>query len=628
MRKSRSAGTVLKTVLSGWLSNDPKITGICTAVSAVSLVLSLSGILRTRLPFDIAFAAVVLSGVPIVTGAVRALVIRHDIKADLLVSMALLSSIAIQEYFAAGEVALIMQIGSLLEDYTADRAGRGIEKLIRMTPRTARVRRGEADVVIPAEEVEVGDLVTVLAGETIPADGVLLSGEAAVDESAMTGEPIPSDKAAGDPLISGTVSCNGTFRMRVLKTCSDSSLQRMILLARQADAEKAPIVSLADRWAGWMVAAALGCAILAFACSGEPVRAVTVLVVFCPCAFVLATPTAVAAAIGNLTGYGVLVRSGEALQRFSAVDSVAFDKTGTLTEGRPSVVHVESFRTDTDETAVLRLFAAAEQCSEHPLGKAIMEKCGELQITVPPADGFRVLPGQGMEARTGGRTVLAGRSSMLPLTEEEKARTAVFSGQGAAVICVSADGEPYGFAALSDRLRTDSGSAVRKLQEMHIRTVLLTGDSQPAAAYAAAETGIREYRAGLLPEDKLKELRAMSDAGARVCMTGDGINDALAISAAYAGVAMGGIGSDIAVESADAVLVSDEIDRIPYLLKVSRKAMTKIRQNIILSMMINFTAVLLSVLGVLNPVSGAIVHNCGSVLVVVNAAFLLNMKDK
>lgn len=628
MKNSRSDDPALRTVFIGWLSNDAKITGICTAVSAVSLALSLSGILRTRLPFDIAFAAIILSGVPIVTGAVRALVLRHDIKADLLVSMALLSSIAIHEYFAAGEVALIMQIGSLLEDYTADKAGRGIEKLIRLTPRTARVRRGESDAVIPAEEVVVGDLVTVLAGETIPADGVLLSGEAAVDESAMTGEAIPVDKAPGDPLISGTVSTAGTFRMQVQKACSDSTLQRMILLARQADAEKAPIVSLADRWAGWMVAAALGCAILAFACSGEAVRAVTVLVVFCPCAFVLATPTAVAAAIGNLTGYGVLVRSGEALQRFASVDSVAFDKTGTLTEGRPSVIHVESFRADLDETAVLRMLAAVEQRSEHPLGKAVMEKCRELQIAAPPADDFRVLPGQGIQARTEGRIVLAGRSSLLPLTEDEASRLAVFSGRGAAVITLFADGAPCGFAALSDKLREDSRYAVQKLQEMHIQTVLLTGDSRPAAGYIAAETGIPEYHAGLLPEDKLQALRDMSEAGSHVCMAGDGINDALALSSAYAGVAMGGIGSDIAVESADAVLVSDEISRIPYLLKVSGKAMTKIRQNIILSMMINFTAVLLSFLGILNPVSGAIVHNCGSVLVVVNAAFLLNMKDE
>ncbi|WP_312104015.1 heavy metal translocating P-type ATPase [Pygmaiobacter massiliensis] len=615
-----------------WLENEPKPTIICVAISVVSLVLSLGGWLKAVIPIDIAWIAIVLCGIPIIVGAGVALITEHNIKADLLVSLALIASVITGEFFAAGEVALIMQIGSLLEDFTANRARKGIESLIKLSPKTARVKKDGVSTLIPVEEVSVGDILTVLAGETIPVDGVLISGETTVDQSVMTGESIPVDKKIGDELTSGTVNQYGTFEMRATRVCSDSSLQRMISLAEEADANKAPIVGLADKWASWMVVAALICAVITGVLSGEFIRAVTVLVVFCPCAFVLATPTAVAAAIGNLTKFGVLIRTGDALERLSKVDTVTFDKTGTLTYGKPEVIGVESFTDTYNKNEILKLAASLEERSEHPLGKAIINYCKENQVTYIENDTTQILAGQGLSAQINSSRLLVGKPQFI---KESGVDTSIadksaedYLNKGATVIYVAVDLVVCGLIALADTIREEAKTAITKLENQQIIPVLLTGDNSSAARYIASEAGIKEVHSGLLPEDKMTIIKGFDSEGKKACMIGDGVNDALALSTAYAGIAMGGVGSDIAVESADAVLVSDDIKRLPYLFHVTKKAMTKVKQNIIISLVIDFAAVVLSFFGILNPVTGALVHNFGSVFVVVNAALLLRMKDK
>ncbi len=618
------------TLLKKWLDNDPKPTLVCVAISVVSLILSLGGWLKDVLPIDIAWIAIILCGIPIVVGAVTALITEHDIKADVLVSIALIASVATSEFFAAGEVALIMQIGSLLEDFTADRARKGIESLIKLTPKTARVKRDGKDVMIPVEEVKVGDILTVIAGETIPIDGVLISGETSIDQSVMTGESIPVDKKPGDLLTSGTVNQFGTFEMEAQKTCEDSSLQRMITLAEQADANKAPIVGLADQWASWMVWIALGCAVITGLVTGEFIRAVTVLVVFCPCAFILATPTAVAAAIGNLTKYGILIRTGDALERLSQVEAVAFDKTGTLTYGKPAVVAVHSLTEDFSEEAILRITALAEQYSEHPLGKAIVKKYTDDGNVLAEATNFNVLAGQGISAVIDCKNILVGKRELFRENgisdEAENDLEGKYYDQGATVILVSIEGKIVGSIALADTVRSESANAINGLKEQNITPMLLTGDNKQAADTIAGKVGITEVRSNLMPEDKMQIINENLDK--KICMVGDGVNDALALSTAYAGIAMGGVGSDIAVESADAVLVSDDILRLPYLFKITKKAMSKVKQNITISLIINFTAIILSATGILTPVTAALVHNCGSVFVVVNAAMILRCKEK
>lgn len=601
-------------------------------ISAATLVLSLTGALKNMLSFDIAWVAIVLCGIPIVAGAAKALIKEHDIKADVLVSIALIASVWIGEYFAAGEVALIMQIGTLLEDFTANRARRGIEKLIKLTPQTAKIRRGGNDMIIPAAEVILGDIITVLAGETVPVDGIIVSGETSIDQSIMTGESIPVDKKVGDEVTSGTINQFSTFEMKAMKECKDSSLQRMIQLAEEADANKAPIVSLADKWATWMVIAALTISVITGFATGEIIRAVTVLVVFCPCAFILATPTAIMAGIGNATKFGILIRSGDALERLSNVQYIAFDKTGTLTYGKPQVVGVVSSNEIYSEDNILRLTALAEQRSEHPLGKAILEYYTAQGGELCEVQNFQMIAGMGINATVDGKTILAGKPDLfskerieIPAAASEQAKS--FYSEGATVICIAVNGTFSGFIALADTVRPDAKPAIEKLKENGITPLLLTGDNEAAAHSIASHVGITQVKSNLLPEDKMEIIMEFNKQEKHVCMIGDGVNDALALSTAYAGVAMGGVGSDIAVESADAVLVSDDVKRLPYLFRALKKVMKKVNQNIIISLSINLVAVVLATLGVLNPVTGALMHNCGSVFVVVNAALLLREKD-
>ena len=612
-------------MLNRWLENEPKVTLVCAAASVAALILSITGALKAVLPFDIAWVAIVLCGVPILVGAFKGVVFEHDIKADLLVSLALIASAATKEFFAAGEVALIMQIGSLLEDFTSDKARESIEKLIRITPQTARVLRNGEAVEVPAEAVQVGDTLRVLAGETIPVDGTILEGETAVDQSVMTGESLPADKKPGDKVSSGTVNQFGVFTMRAEAVSADSSLQRMVRLAREAEENKAPIVTAADRWATWLVVIALACAVLTWALTGEFRRAVTVLVVFCPCAFILATPTAVLAGIGNAARYGIIVRSGDAVERLSKIRRAAFDKTGTLTSGRPQVTAAVSVSPDFTDAQLLRAAALAEQRSEHPLGKAIWTAYAQAGGTPEEVGDFRVIAGQGVSAQVDGRAVLAGKADFMrsrgidPDACADACRAEL--DRGATMVYIAADGALIGFVSLRDTVRADAADTVRRLKDLGITPMLLTGDAEPAARAAAESLGIPEVRANLLPEEKMNLVK--SGSAEPVCMIGDGVNDALALTGADAGIAMGGIGSDIAIESADAVLVSDELRRLPYLFDLMRRVMRKIQVNIIASLVINLSAVLLSALGILTPVTGALWHNCGSVFVVVNAALLL-----
>lgn len=598
-------------------------------ISGTSLLLSIFRI--SLFPFDMAWIAILLCGVPIILEAFIGLVTAFDIKADVLVSIALIASVVTGEDFAAGEVAFIMQLGALLEDLTVAKARAGIEKLVHLTPRTARRITGE---IIPADEVSIGDLLRVLPGETIPVDGVILSGETSVNQAVMTGESLPVDKGPGDPVASGTVNQFGAFEMRADKVGEDSSIQRMIRLVQSADAGKAKIVSMADRWATWIVITALTAAVLTWLFTGEIIRAVTILVVFCPCALVLATPTAIMAAIGNATKHGFLVREGDALERLASVKYTAFDKTGTLTCGRPEVTAVKSIRKEISDQELYRLAACSEYNSEHPLGKAIISSYHAETGTVPPApDEFKMIPGRGVKALFQEQTVLAGnpellKESLIDIPDDVVKEASAWLNEGCTVIYLAVDGTCAGYIALSDTLRPDAESTIEGVKSSGVTPMLLTGDNENAARHISRLLHIEEVHAGCLPEDKIRRIKECEDARLPVCMIGDGINDAPALKTACVGIAMGKEGSDIAVDAADIALVNDNIRELPHLLKLSHRMMRTIRLNLIFSMTLNFIAILLAITGILNPVVGALVHNAGSVLVIVNSAFLLTWKTK
>ena len=602
---------------------------ICLVLGGISLAISLFDLVP--LPFDAAWIAIILCGLPIILEAIIGLVTAFDIKADVLVSLALVASVLIGEDFAAGEVAFIMQLGALLEELTVSKARAGIEKLVHLTPQTARILTANGEKIIPAEQVAIGDRIRVLPGETIPVDGVILSGQTSINQAVMTGESLPVDKTVGDEVSSGTVNQFGAFEMEATKVGEDSSIQRMIRLVQSADAGKAKIVGLADRWATWIVVIALSAAALTWFFSGEIIRAVTILVVFCPCALVLATPTAIMAAIGNATKHGFLVREGDALERLSKVSKVTFDKTGTLTYGTPKVTAIGTCSGFT-EREVYAYAAAVEQFSEHPLGKAIVS-CykQESESDLLQAEQFTMIPSEGVTGVVNGKTVKAGNLKLLkevPVSRDLAVAAGKYLMDGCTVIYVAVDNTLAGYIVLADTVRQESAKMIRDIHTLGVQPVLLTGDNQNAANVIGRQLGIEEIHANCLPEDKLKQIGAYQQQGQEVCMIGDGINDAPALKKANVGIAMGGVGSDIAVDAADIALVDDEIKELPHLLALSKKMMRTIKLNLTFSMGLNFLAIALAVTGILGPVVGALVHNAGSVVVIINSALLLRWKQQ
>ena len=601
-------------------------------ISGIALLFSIFDLLP--LPFDAAWAAIILCGIPIILEAVIGLVTEFDIKADVLVSLALIASVIIGEDFAAGEVAFIMQLGGLLEELTVAKARAGIEKLVHLTPQTARIINGDTEKTVPARDVKVDDILRVLPGETVPVDGIILSGQTSVNQAVMTGESLPVDKTVGDEVNSGTVNQFGAFEMRATRVGEDSSIQRMIRLVQSADAGKAKIVGIADRWATWIVVIALTAAALTWIISGEIIRAVTILVVFCPCALVLATPTAIMAAIGNATRHGFLVREGDALERLAMVSKITSDKTGTLTYGAHQVAAVKSICENCSDMELYAWCAAAEQMSEHPLGKAIVS-CYRKETGKNPKDcqQFKMIPGRGVSCVTGGQNILAGNEKMMAengitVCDTVKGETRQYLNRGCTLIYIATDGILAGYVALSDTVREESAGMVDKLTKLNVQPVLLTGDHENAARSIAQQLHIREVHADCLPEDKLNRIEEYQKKSEKVCMIGDGINDAPALKKADVGIAMGGVGSDIAVDAADIALVDDEVEELPHLIALSRRMMVTIKWNMSFSMALNFLAIVLAIFGVLNPVVGALVHNAGSVLVIINSALLLNWKKK
>lgn len=586
------------------------------------------------LPFDIAWVAIILCGLPIIIEAIIGLVTEFDIKADVLVSLALIAAVATGEIFAAAEVAFIMQIGALLEDITVAKARAGIEKLVNLTPQEARVLTASGAQFVKADEVQVGDILRVLPGETIPVDGEIIAGETSINQAVLTGESLPVDKTVGDMVSSGTVNQFGSFDMRAVKVGEDSSIQRMIRLVQSADAGKAKIVGLADRWATWVVVIALLSAIGTWAVTGEILRAVTILVVFCPCALVLATPTAIMAVIGNATKHGFLVREGDALERLANVKTVTFDKTGTLTFGMLKVIAVELIDSPVGCTSdsVYRLAASLEALSEHPLGKAIVKSFKEGSKTdILPVTEFKMLPGRGVSGKIASQLIVAGNERMMAEAGIEIASSVKTSGasyldQGGTIVYVAVGQYLVGYLVLADTVRSESQAVIDKLNRIGVETVLLTGDNESAAYTIGSQLGIRSIRANCLPEDKLNYIESHENQS--ICMIGDGINDAPALKKAQVGIAMSGVGSDIAVDAADIALVDDEIKELPHLMALSKRMMSTIKWNLVFAMILNFTAIGLSFPGILTPVTGALVHNAGSVLVIINSALLLTWRSR
>lgn len=608
-----------------------KMTIVGGVFLAISLILVITG---TKVPayLDPAWVTIIICGLPLLYLAISRLIYEHWISSALLIVMAMFASLYIGEIFAAGEVCFIMALGALLEDYTVERSKRGLADLINLKPQKARILVEENGKIIEkeveAKDVNINDTIRVLPGETIPADGIIITGDTSVDQSVMTGESLPLDKSVDDEVFAGTLNLYGAIDFKATKVGKDSSLEKLIRMVQEADEKQAPTQRIADKWATWLVPIALAIAIVTYFITGELIRAVTILVVFCPCALILATPTAIMAAIGQATKQGVLIKSGEALEKMGKVDCIGFDKTGTLTYGNLEVSQLISLDENISEDKLLEYVAVAEQKSEHPIGKAVVNYAKQKMGNIQDVDDFEMIPGKGVKVKYNNDTIYAGNKKLLSDYDMQLDNTASenldsLRDSGMASIIVALNNKIIGLVGLSDVLRENSAKVVHTLENnLDTSVELITGDNQKAANYFANKIGIKNIHSELLPENKVEVVQQLKDSGKNVCMVGDGVNDAPALKTADVSVAMAGMGSDIAIEAADIALLGDDIEKLPYLKKLSNSTLFTIHLSITISMLINALAIICSVLGLLNPITGALVHNIGSCAVVILAASL------
>ena len=565
-------------------------------------------------PFEPSWVTVIICGFPLVYLSIRRIVYNKGISkisSALLISMAMFAAIAIGDIFAAGEVAFIMALGALLEESTTERAKKGLKKLISLAPVKGRKIQDNK--------------------ETIPVDGRIINGETTVDQSIMTGESIPVDKTIDDDVFGGTINCFGAIDIIATKVGEDSSIQKMIQLIRNAEQKQAPIQRIADTVASRLVPIALMIACIGYLVTGNIIVGVTVLVVFCPCALVLATPTAVMAAIGQATKHGVIIKSGEILETMGKVDTMAFDKTGTLTHGQLSVQSILVVDTDYSEVDILQLAASAEAKSEHPIGKAIVSHAIHQDLQILATTSFTMSVGRGIIAVINGVTLYCGHERFLEenniiVDERVQQNVNTYRSEGKVSIIIADKDHIIGIIALSDTMRRDTADMLSAVSSLAMKTVLLTGDSKETATYIGKKAGISEIHAELLPGEKMRIIEELQGKHHKVCMVGDGINDAPAMKTADVSIAMGSIGSDIAIETADIALMSEDLSKIPYIKRLSDATIRTIKFSIALSMAINCIAIILSLLEVLTPTTGALVHNVGSCLVVLIAARLYDRK--
>ena len=581
-------------------------------ISAISVILSFI------LSIDyISWIAVILCGIPIFKECVEGLITEFDIKTDLLVSIAIIASIIIGEVFAAGEIATIMAIGGFLEEYTVSKTQSKIKELVEMTPEVATRIRNGIEERIPVEEVKIGDILKVLPGESIPTDGIIVDGETSIDQATLTGESLPVDKTVDEEVYSGTINLYGSFTMKSTKISEDSSLQKLIRLVESASPENSNIVRQADKWAALIVVIAFAAAVLTYLFTFEIIRSVTILVVFCPCALVLATPTAIMASIGNLAKHGILVKDGESLEELAHVSEIVFDKTGTLTYGEPKIVEVIS----DNPKEMIYLLASLESKSEHPLAKAFIKFYDGNELA--EVDNFKIHFGNGVSGNINGSQIMAGNKRFM---ESQNIEVKEEKGEEKIEMFVAKNGEYIGKVQFADTIRENSKDIIRNLKQLRIKTTLLTGDNEKTAKHVADEIKVRNVISNCLPEDKTEYIKREQILGHKVAMIGDGVNDAPSLRKADVGIAMGSIGSDISVEAANIALVNDNIGDLPSLIKIARKTIRTINISIGFALIVNFVAMGLAIFGILNPIEGALIHNIGSVIVIIYASTLSKYK--
>jgi Zn2+/Cd2+-exporting ATPase len=600
---------------------------VCTIFTLTSFITGVLKLLPELVSTGLALVAVVAGGIPIVVSAIQAL-LHKDLDVDLLATIAIVAAVIVGQYLAAALVVLMLSGGEILEDYTANKTSRAIQMLIESAPKTARIRKDGKETQVPIENVQVGDIVLVKPGEKIPIDGEIISGLASVNQASLTGESVAVQKSVNCKVLSGTIVELGALEIRAEKVGEDTTFSHIIKLIGEGQSNRAPIEKIAHRYARYFAPILLAIAIITYVVTRDVIAVVSTLVIACPCALTLATPTAVVASIGNAAKRGILIRGGATLESVGKTDTVVLDKTGTLTLGTPQVVDVKTFNGKT-EAQVITLAALAEKFSEHPLARAVLEKATKLGICTDDPSNFVVLPGQGVVVSYQGNEVLAGNEKLLQTKKvviHKKAQGSLFKEKelGRTVFLVCENGSVVGLVSVADASRAGVAEAVADMRSVGIKNVvMLTGDNSATAYAIANQVGISEIGADLLPEGKVDYVKKLKGNGNRILMVGDGINDAPALATAHVGVAMGKTGTDVAIETADVVLISDDLSKVPQIINIGRKTVSLIKQNIAIALAINIIGVILAVNGDINPVIAAIIHEGNALFVVLNSARLI-----
>ena len=574
----------------------------------------------------------VVGGWPVFMLAVGNILRDFDLTAGVMVSVAMIAALIVGEYGAMALVAFMMVIGEALEDFTREKADQALKELNDLVPAMVTLRTDGVDTEVPISQVRKGDIALVRPGGRVPVDGVIVEGDASVDQSSITGESMPIDKGVGGNVFAGTIVSSGAISIEVEAVGETTNLGKMIHLVEEAQSTQAPVQRIANRYAQFFAPVSILIAGITWMVTGEPLRGVTMLVAICPCALVLATPTAVVAAIGNTARNGVLVKHGTAMEQIGKVDIVAFDKTGTVTFGEPVVTGIYPLNGYTEDD-LLRVTASAERSSEHPLARAIIKEANGRGIELSTPQDFQSLAGHGISASVDGKEVFIGEKMLVEkdvkMSEDESSGIESSKAEGYTVIPVAVDGTVAGYFNVADTVRPESAKAISDLRKLGIsRTLLITGDSKIVGEKVGAELGVTETYTEVLPERKLEIIRELQAEGHMVAYIGDGVNDAPALAAADVGIAMGSIGTAVAMETADVVLLTDEIGQVPYLIELSQATMENIKFNIIVSMTVVLATVGVSALGMIGPVIGAIMHEVAAVPVIANAATLIGWKSK
>jgi Cd2+/Zn2+-exporting ATPase len=579
----------------------------------------------------LALISVAMNGLPIVWGALKGLWAR-EVNVDELVSLAIVASLIQGEFLTAAVVSFVMTLGALIEEVTSESARKAIRSLINLSPPTARIiKNGKAEMVT-VEQVQVGDRILVRPGDRIPVDAVVVSGLSAVDESSMTGEPLPREKGIGDTILAGTLNHNGVLEADVIKVGQDTTLGTVIKLVEDAEMHRPEAVRLIDRYARWFTPLILACAGIAWGVTGDVHRAVAVLIVGCPCALILAAPTATVAALGRAAKIGVLVKGGQVLERVAGINAVLFDKTGTLTMGEPFVEEI-ACADGLERNDILTCAASAEQNCTHPIARAVLKAAQYARVAVQKAEDVFNEIGLGVRANVAGSLVEVGSLSLgggvaaMPLSLKSCAENLLE--KGSTPLVVYRDHKPVGVLGVSDRIRPETRSAVEGLKGLDIKeTAILSGDQEKSVRNLADQIGVARFHSELRPQDKLTILRDYQDKGFKVMFVGDGINDGPSLAASDVGIAMGAGGTDVALETADIALIHDDISKLPFLVRLSRRMIKIIKWNIAFGLAFNAAAVVASGTGFLTPIMAALAHNIGSVLVVMASASLAFMPEK